>query len=68
MNSRLQFDENMTKEKGKSKNIVTGDKFKVDASVPLLKSFKSNDRVSLLYMICKYTKEVETLKKILNFM
>ena len=48
----------MTKGKGKNKSIFIGDKFRVDASVPLLKLFKSKDRVPMLYMSCNKIKDV----------
>ena len=49
----------MTKGKGKNKSIFIGDKFRVDASVPLLKLLKENYRVSLLHMSINKMKEVE---------
>ena len=62
MNSILQYDDDMTKEKGQNKKIVSGDKWKVNASVTILISLKSKYRVPLLHMSRKTIKEVETDK------
>ena len=67
MNYILQYDDHITKGKGQNKNIVAGDKWKVNASVPLLKILKENDRVPFLHMSHKTIEEVETDKIIPQF-
>ena len=67
MNYILQYDDNMTKGKVKNKNIFDGDKWKVNASFPLLRLLKEGNRFPLLHMSCKTIKEVETYKIIHQF-
>ena len=62
-----QYDDKMTKEKDKQKNIETGDKWRIDASVTLLKLLKANDRVPLLHMIHKNIKDAKTHNMITQF-
>ena len=57
----------MTKGKGKKKKIVAGDKWEVNASVPILKLLKSNDRVLLFHMSFKTIQEFETNRIITQF-
>ena len=67
MNDILQYDENTTNGKGKNKNIVSGDKWKFNASITLLKRLKANDHVSLLNLRLKTIKDTETDNIISHF-
>ena len=51
----------------KYKKIGTGEKYKVYASVPLLKILKENDCVPLLHMSLNNIKDVETDKMVTQF-
>ena len=62
-----QYDENITKEKERDKNIETGEKWKLYASVNLPKLLIANDSVQLLHMIQKKIKYVNTDKIITQF-
>ena len=53
MNYISQYNENMTKDKGKDNEIDSGDKRKLNASVNLLKLLKANDHVTLLNISLK---------------
>ena len=57
MNYISQYYYNIKKKKGKYNNIDTGDKWKVDASVPLIKLFsrKNIKDFESLNLVCSYS-------------
>ena len=67
MNYISQYYDNVTKEKEKYNNIESGDKWKVNSTLPILKSLKPNDCVTLLHMILRKIKLAETDNTISQF-
>ena len=67
MNHISQYDEIITKEKEKYKRIDKGNKWKVNALVPLLNLLEANHRFPLFHQSRKTIKHVETENKIPQF-